>query len=129
MKPFIVPLLALSGLAAGSLFAGLAVAQNTGVSLGTPVGTPGMLIGNQGNASAGTPVQSGNASAAGNVGAGIGPGTRSGVGAPIGGLDSNPYAEASPRVRAAFGGRVNQSASTAGQLHSGARVNGSSTLN
>jgi hypothetical protein len=47
-----------------------------------------------------------------NVGPGIGSGTLGGVGPPTDGLDSNPYAEAPPRVRAAHGGQVNRSART-----------------
>jgi hypothetical protein len=100
MKKSVVSTLALAGLFAG----GAAVAQPMGVGLGTPVGPPGVLISPQ-------PSQPGNMASIGgtNGGAGIGPGMRSGVGPPTDGLDSNPYAEAPPNVRAALGGRVNRS--------------------
>jgi hypothetical protein len=99
MKKSLVPALALAALVAG----GAAEAQPMGVGLGTPIGPPGALISPQ-------PSQPGNVASTGaNGGAGIGPGMRSGVGPPTDGLDSNPYAEAPPSVRAALGGRANRS--------------------
>ena len=112
MTKFVLSTVALSALIAGSLLAGAAQAQfgtptgtavGTGISVGSPVGTPGVLIGTPGNALMGTPA-GGNPSVATMVGPGggpgIGPGMRGGVGAPIDGLDSNPYAEAPQAARA-----------------------------
>jgi hypothetical protein len=100
MRKTLVSALALAALAAG----GAAQAQPAGVGPGTPAGAPSTLTNPQ-------PGQPGNVASigGGNGGTGIGPGMRSGVGPPTDGLDSNPYAEAPPSVRAAHGGRVNRS--------------------
>jgi hypothetical protein len=96
---------ALSALVAGSLLAGTAQAQYAaptgtiiapGVSDGTAVGGPGVLIAPRGNSVATAPAGS---TAGSNIG-GIGPGMNGGVGVPIDGLDSNPYAEAPQAARA-----------------------------
>jgi hypothetical protein len=103
MMKSILSTVALSALLAGGTLAGAAHAQyaaptvDTGVSVGSPVGAPGMLIGTPGNTPSGTPAGSA-ANAMG--GSGIGPGMHGGVGAPIDGLDSNPYAEAPQAARA-----------------------------
>jgi len=77
---------------------------------GTPAGTPQGMTGSTG----GTMGTSASNAGDGNVGPGIGSGTRPGVGPPTNGLDSNPYAEASPQTRKALGQghRASQSAST-----------------
>lgn len=110
MRKSAIAKLTLPALVVGSLLAGAAHAQmattpgttspgTTGtivdpsVSAGTPVGGPTMTAPANGTvtgSAAGMPMPSG----------GIGPGMRGGVGAPIGGLDSNPYAEAPQAARA-----------------------------
>jgi hypothetical protein len=100
----ILSTIALSAIVVGSLLAGTAQAQyaaptstitNPGASVGTPVGGPGVLIAPPGNTIATAPAVSGPIG-----GTAIGPGIRGGVGAPIDGLDSNPYAEAPQAARA-----------------------------
>src|SRR6185312_1533172 len=78
-----------------------------GTTLGAPQGTTGTM-GTMGTSS-GTPAPTRTSS---NVGP-IGSGALAGVGPPTDGLDSNPYAEASPQVRKALGhgGQAHQSAS------------------
>jgi hypothetical protein len=110
--------LAVPVLVAGSLLAGTAQAQammpagsatstTTTTNTGTPVGSPGMLTvpPNTGNTVTGAPaatttetttMTNNTTMPAG----GIGSGMRPGVGPPIGGLDSNPYAEAPQAARA-----------------------------
>jgi hypothetical protein len=120
MKKSLVSALALSALVAGAAFSGAATAQTVGVGVGTPIGEPGVLLNpqasQQGSMTSTDGALGNNANPAANpganVGPGVGPGTRGGVGAPTDGLDSNPYAEAPPRIRAALGGRVNRSART-----------------
>jgi hypothetical protein len=113
MKKFLISALARSVLIAGAALSGGAAAQTSGVGLGTPIGEPGVLISPR--ASQPESMASTSSGVDANMEHGIGPGTRAGVGPPTGGLDSNPYAEAPPRVRAALGGRVvNRSARTSG---------------
>jgi hypothetical protein len=78
-----------------------------GTTLGAPQGTTGTM-GTMGTSS-GMPAPTRTSS---NVGP-IGSGALAGVGPPTDGLDSNPYAEASPQVRKALGhdGQAHQSAS------------------
>jgi hypothetical protein len=123
--------LALSALVAGTLSVGTAQAQTMqpqtmqphsmqpqtmqpqgtapygGTTLGAPQGTTGTM-GTMGTSS-GMPAPTRTSS---NVGP-IGSGALAGVGPPTDGLDSNPYAEASPQVRKALGhdGQAHQSAS------------------
>jgi hypothetical protein len=116
MKKSMVSTLALSALVAGALI-GSAAAQTAGVGVGTPIGPPGILIAPAASqpgsvASTGSAIATG--AFGGNSGLGIGPGMLAGAGPPTDGLDSNPYAEAPPRVRAALGGRVNRAARTGG---------------
>lgn len=122
MKKSLVSALALSALVASAALSGAAEAQTVGAGLGTPIGEPGVLISPQGSQQGSMASTSGSDAAPGgsaSVGPGIGPGMRGGVGAPTDGLDSNPYAEAPPRIRAALGGQVKRPA----------RTSGSSTLN
>ena len=116
MKKSLVSTLALSALVAGALI-GSAAAQTVGVGVGTPIGPPGILIAPAAS-QPGSVASTGNAIATGafgsNSGLGIGPGMLAGAGPPTDGLDSNPYAEAPPRIRAALGGRVNRAARTGG---------------
>jgi len=131
MRPTTVSGLALSALVAGTLSVGTAQAQTMqpqtmqphsmqpqtmqpqgtapygGTTLGAPQGTTGTM-GTMGTSS-GTPAPTRTSS---NVGP-IGSGALAGVGPPTDGLDSNPYAEASPQVRKALGhdGQAHQSAS------------------
>ena len=104
MTKSILSTITLSTIIAGSLLAGAAQAQyaapagtmvTPGAAVGTPVGGPGVLIAPPGSALAAAP-----AGSALGGGTGIGPGMNGGVGAPIGGLDSNPYAEAPQAARA-----------------------------
>ena len=103
----ILSTIALSAIVVGNLLAGTAQAQyaaptstitNPGASVGTPVGGPGVLIAPSRNTIATAPAGSAVGGTIG--GTGIGPGIRGGVGAPIDGLDSNPYAEAPQAARA-----------------------------
>lgn len=117
--------LALGALVAGALGAGIDTAraqttqpQGSGTETYgvTPLGASGSTTGNTTGTmgtSGGTPATSTTNARTGNVGPGIGPGTLGGVGPPTDGLDSNPYADASPRVRKALGAdhRAKQSAS------------------
>jgi hypothetical protein len=102
-------ILAGAALLAGSVLVGSAHAQfgmpagtttsttttSTGAGLGTPVGGPGVLTASPGNTAMG-----GNTGSMMTGSGGIGPGMQGGVGAPVGGLDSNPYAEAPQAARA-----------------------------
>lgn len=109
MRKSRVSVLAVSVLVAGAALSGIAEAQTSGAGAGTPVGQPGVST-TPPAGQAGSMASTGGAA---NAGLGIGPGMRAGVGPPTDGLDSNPYAEASPRVRAAHGGQVNRPAKKA----------------
>jgi hypothetical protein len=122
--------LALSALVAGTLSVGTAQAQTMqpqgtapygGTTLGAPQGTTGTM-GTMGTNS-GMPASTRTSSNAGPIGSGA----LAGVGPPTDGLDSNPYAEASPQARKALGhgGQAHQSASTP----RGTKPKGGSTLN
>jgi hypothetical protein len=92
-----------------------------GTTLGAPQGTTGTM-GTMGTNS-GMPASTRTSSNAGPIGSGA----LAGVGPPTDGLDSNPYAEASPQARKALGhgGQAHQSASTP----RGTKPKGGSTLN
>jgi hypothetical protein len=134
--------LALSALVAGTLSVGTAQAQTMqpqtmqphsmqpqtmqpqgtapygGTTLGAPQGTTGTM-----GTNSGMPASTRTSSNAGPIGSGA----LAGVGPPTDGLDSNPYAEASPQARKALGhgGQAHQSASTP----RGTKPKGGSTLN
>jgi hypothetical protein len=114
-------ILASAVLLAGSVLVGSAHAQfgmpagtttsttttSTGPTIGTPVGGPGVLTASPGNnALSGAPTTTTITTTSSNTGStmrgpgGIGSGMQGGVGAPVGGLDSNPYAEAPQAARA-----------------------------
>jgi hypothetical protein len=107
-----------AALLAGSVLVGSAHAQfgvpagtttsttttSTGTTVGTPVGGPGVLTASPGsNTLTGAPAGTTMSTTTGTTMAGsggIGSGMQGGVGAPVGGLDSNPYAEAPQAARA-----------------------------
>ena len=112
MRKSAIASLALPALVAGSLLAVPAHAQfgapastttsSTLSTNGTPVGNPNVVVP---PAPATTMTTTTTTAAPNPVGTtipqgGIGPGMQGGVGAPIGGLDSNPYAEAPQAARA-----------------------------
>jgi hypothetical protein len=111
MRKFAIASLALPALIAGSLLAAPAHAQfgapvgtttsSTISTTGTPVGGPGLAVPPAPATTMTTTTTTPTISAAMPMPmGGIGPGMQGGVGAPIGGLDSNPYAEAPQAARA-----------------------------
>jgi len=120
MKRSIVSTLALSVLIAGGIIAA-AQAQ----TIGTPVGTPGVLVGGQAGVAGGPPAAPMGTNAVRSSGNGIGPGMQGGVGAPTDGLDRDPYREAAPWVRAAMKPPYNQP----GIARGATPVKGSTTQN